>query len=136
MNLGSIFVGLAVAVITIAYIVRPFRVASGAAVSRTDKLIEAWVRAAPVATPGVQDAVTAPGVVAVADTGAVASVAAPTPVVAPPSPAPAVVQVVAPSGAVNFCPQCGRRVTSDYRFCPGCGALLPNAEGAPSDGEA
>lgn len=26
--------------------------------------------------------------------------------------------------AVNFCPQCGRRVETDHRFCPGCGAPL------------
>jgi hypothetical protein len=132
MSLGSIFVGLAIAVITVAYIVRPFRAASGAAssavASRTDKLIEAWVRAAPIATPDVEDAVTAPWVDA--------AVATPAPVVAPPSSAPASAQVVAPSAAVNFCPQCGRRVTSDYRFCPGCGALLPHEEGAPSDGVA
>jgi hypothetical protein len=128
MSLGSIFVGLAIAVITIAYIVHPFRAASGAAASRTDKLIEAWVRAAPVVTPGAQDVV--------ADMGAGASVATSAPVVAPPPSAPATAQVVAPSGAVNFCPQCGRRVTADYRFCPGCGALLPHEEGAPSDGVA
>jgi hypothetical protein len=118
MSLGSIFVGLAIAVITIAYIVHPFRAAPGAVVSRTDKLIEAWVRAAPVVTPGAKDAVTAPREDAPADAAA-----------------PATVQVVAPSGVVNFCPQCGRRVTSDYRFCPGCGAPLPHEEGAPSDGD-
>jgi hypothetical protein len=128
MSLGSIFVGLAIAVITIAYIVHPFRAAPGAVVSRTDKLIEAWVRAAPVVTPGAKDAVTAPREDAPADA------AAPAPVT-PPSSAPATVQVVAPSGVVNFCPQCGRRVTSDYRFCPGCGAPLPHEEGAPSDGD-
>ncbi len=130
MSLGSIFVGLAIAVIVIAYIARPFRAASGVAVSRTDKLIEAWVRAAPVATPAVPDAIAEPGGDAVA------------PVVTPPVvPAPVVVpraaaRPVSPSEAVNFCPQCGRRVTSDYRFCPGCGALLPHEEGAPSGGVA
>lgn len=127
MSLGSIFVGLAVAVIVIAYIARPFRAASGAAsgaaASRTDKLIEAWVRAAPLATPGAQDVVAEPG----RDT--VASVAVPAPVVVP----RAVAQPVS-SGAVNFCPQCGRRVTSEYRFCPGCGALLPHEESVPSGG--
>ena len=124
MSLGSIFVGLAIAVIVIAYIARPFRAASSAT-SRTDKLIEAWVRAAPVATAVVDD--TAP------DT----DVASPAPV--PPAPvvipAPVVVPQAAPrpvssSEAVNFCPQCGRRVTAEYRFCPGCGALLPHEEGA------
>lgn len=26
--------------------------------------------------------------------------------------------------AVNFCPQCGRRVSPDHRFCPACGTRL------------
>ncbi len=26
--------------------------------------------------------------------------------------------------SVNFCPQCGRRVEVDHRFCPGCGTPL------------
>jgi hypothetical protein len=123
MSLGSIFVGLAIAVMVIAYIVRPFRTASGAAAARTDKLIEAWVRAAPGATPGAKD------------TDAPVSVAVPAPTVAA---TPIIVPQVAPpsaaalSAAVNFCPQCGRRVTADYRFCPGCGALLPHEEGASS----
>ena len=131
MSLGSIFVGLAIAVITIAYIARPFRAASNAASggvdSRTDKLIESWVRAAPVEPSGVEDAAMAPGTEAPAT--ADAATATPAPVV-PPSSAPATAQGAASSGAVNFCPQCGRRVTSDYRFCPGCGAPLPHEEGA------
>ena len=30
--------------------------------------------------------------------------------------------------AVNFCPQCGRRVIPDHRFCPGCGTRLERGE--------
>lgn len=30
--------------------------------------------------------------------------------------------------AVNYCPQCGRRVGSDDRFCVGCGKPLPGGE--------
>jgi len=135
MSLGSIFIGLAIAVMVIAYIARPFRAASGAAVSRTDKLIEAWVRAAPVATPAGQDAGAEPR--AQADVIAPVSASVATPPVAP---APVVVPRAAArsvsSEAVNFCPQCGRRVTAEYRFCPGCGALLPHEEGAPSGGAA
>ena len=131
MSLGSIFVGLAIVVITVAYIARPFRAApsgtSSAADSRTDKLIEAWIKAAPVVTPGVEDAGTAP------ETSV--SVATPAPV-APPPAAPTLAQAVTPAEAVNFCPQCGRRVTADYRFCPGCGALLPTERDAPLDGAA
>ena len=26
--------------------------------------------------------------------------------------------------SINFCPQCGRRVEADHRFCPGCGTSL------------
>ena len=127
MSLGSIFVGLAIAVMAIAYIVRPFRAASSATASRTDKLIEAWVRAAPVATPGAKDTVTAPdaGTLTEADAPAAVPVVASAPAVVPRAAARPV-----SSEAVNFCPQCGRRVTSDYRFCPGCGALLPHEEGA------
>jgi len=132
MSLGSIFVGLAIAVITIAYIVRPFRTAPSAADSRTDRLIEAWIRAAPAAHPGTENAVTAPGAGAPAD--------ATVPVVTP-TPAPVAAPGTLPAAAVNFCPQCGRRVTAAYRFCPGCGARLPHEEsaaaaGAPSDGAA
>jgi hypothetical protein len=122
MSLGSILVGLAVAVIVIAYIVRPFRAASGAAVSRTDKLIEAWVRATPTVAPsgpsGVEDSAPAPR----------AAVSTPMPMTSVPVVPPSSVPLS--SGEVNFCPQCGRRVTAEYRFCPGCGALLPREEGA------
>ena len=130
MSLGSIFVGLAIVVIVIAYIARPFRAASSAA-SGTDKLIEAWVRAAPVAAPGAEDI----GTVLDADVATSVSVT-PAPVVVPQAAAqPVTPQPAAPlAGDVNFCPQCGRRVTAEYRFCPGCGALLPHEEGAPFDG--
>lgn len=130
MSLGSIFVGLAIAVIVIAYIARPFRAASGAAASRTDKLIEAWVRAATVPTPAAQNVVAEPGGDAVASV--ITPPVAPAPVVVP----RAAARPASSSEAVNFCPQCGRRVTSEYRFCPGCGALLPHEEGAPSGGVA
>jgi len=130
MSLGSIFVGLAIAVIVIAYIARPFRTASGAAASRTDKLIEAWVRATPVETPGAEEEATAPEALAPA-----AASMATTPVPLAPSPStPATAHGAPSSAAVNFCPQCGRRVTAEYRFCPGCGAPLPHEERAPSDG--
>jgi NADH pyrophosphatase NudC (nudix superfamily) len=33
-------------------------------------------------------------------------------------------EVVPANGAVHFCPQCGRRVESDERFCAGCGHKL------------
>jgi len=129
MSLGSIFVGLAIAVIVIAYIARPFRAASGAAVSRTDKLIEAWVRAAPVATPAVQDGSAKPRAQVDVVVPVSAPVAAP-PVASAPVVVPRAAAQLEPSEAVNFCPQCGRRVTTEYRFCPGCGVLLPHAESA------
>lgn len=46
MSLGAIFVGIAVAVVTIAYIARPFRAAAmHTPASDVDRLIETWVRA-------------------------------------------------------------------------------------------
>lgn len=119
MSLGSIFVGLAIVVITIAYIVRPFRAASGAAAaSRTDKLIEAWVRSAPVVVPDGENA----------EVPATPTATARPEPAARPSSVPATAHGAPSAGAVNFCPQCGRRVTADYRFCPGCGASLPHDE--------
>ncbi|MGC9395426.1 MAG: zinc ribbon domain-containing protein [Anaerolineae bacterium] len=130
MSLGSILVGLAIVMVTVAYIVRPFRTTGGAVDSRTDKLIEAWVRATPVETPGAEEVATAPETLAPA-----AAPAATTPVpVVPPSSTPATAHGAPSSGAVNFCPQCGRRVTAEYRFCPGCGTPLPHEEHASSDG--
>lgn len=32
--------------------------------------------------------------------------------------------VLEPETLVNFCPQCGSRITSDHRFCGNCGAKL------------
>jgi hypothetical protein len=121
MSLGSILVGIAIAVITVAYIAQPFRRPG----SRADKMIESWVRsasAAPTLTRVERPAspVSAAEEVVVAVS---APVTAPAPV--PPSPQPAVSHT-----EVNFCPQCGRRVTLEYRFCPGCGARLPIEENA------
>ncbi len=30
-----------------------------------------------------------------------------------------------PDKSIHHCPQCGRRVEADHRFCPGCGTQLP-----------
>ncbi len=77
--MGSILVGIAVALVVGAYIARPFRVAGeGVEVERT---IEGWV--ARVRAEGRRS-----------------------------------------PEAVNYCPQCGRRVGPDDRFCPGCGTRL------------
>lgn len=31
-----------------------------------------------------------------------------------------------PAGAAHFCPQCGQPVSTEFRFCAGCGAKLPS----------
>jgi len=85
------------------------------------------VRAAPVAPPPAQ--VERPAASAVEEAVAPAPVAAPATVAAS-VPVSLPSQSASSQTAVNFCPQCGRRVTLDYRFCPGCGARLPVEEGA------
>lgn len=120
MSLGAIFVGVAVAIIVAVYIAQPFRHTT----TNPDAIIEAWIAKLPPASPPP---------------------ATPTPTLlnSPPPPTPTLPYTPTPPPAhsptplpahtdtqVNFCPQCGRRVTSEYRFCPGCGALLPHEEGA------
>ena len=80
MSLASILVSLAVAIVAIAYVARPFRRDE----PDWEHAIAQWVDT-------LEDAEDA---------------------------------------AVNFCPQCGRRVAPDHRFCPGCGRALPASEAA------
>jgi uncharacterized paraquat-inducible protein A len=90
MGIGSILVGLALALVVGAYLTRPFRSSFGGA--DLDALIEAWVRQAREERVPL----------------------------APQSP----VEPVEADQAVNYCPQCGRRVHSEDRFCARCGTPL------------
>ena len=90
MGIGSIFVGIALLLVVLAYLARPFRVARAGV--DLDRAIEAWVaqvRAKGQRSRGAEEQGTK---------GA--------------------------EGQVNFCPQCGRRVSPDDRFCAQCGAPL------------
>ncbi len=94
MNIGALLIGLAGAILAVSYITQPFQRKTADA----DQVIDRWV----------------------AD-------ARRTPAVAPPTvePEPAAQEKqAAEEEPVNFCPQCGRRVASDHRFCPGCGTKL------------
>jgi len=85
MGVGSVLVGIAMALIAGAYLARPFRVVRGG--TDWDQAIETWVAQAHAegAAPTVVEEDTEP---------------------------------------VSFCPQCGRRVGPDDRFCAGCGTPL------------
>jgi len=57
MSLGVILVGLAIAMVTIAYIARPFRAAAArTAAPDVDQLIEAWVHSVAAASPSTAPA--------------------------------------------------------------------------------
>jgi hypothetical protein len=87
MGIGSVLVGIGVALIVGAYLARPFRKVSAPA--DVDQTIETWVAQVRA-------------VEATSGTDLPARDATP----------------------VNFCPQCGRRVSHDDRFCSGCGRQL------------
>jgi membrane protease subunit (stomatin/prohibitin family) len=99
MTLGAVLIGIAVALVVVAYLARPFREERQSAGAQ----IEAWVAEARRAS---EEAPSSP-----------AEPSAPTVEAAQPSPSTA-------SDEVNFCPQCGRKVAPDHRFCPGCGYSL------------
>ncbi len=90
MTLGAVLIGIAVALVVVAYLARPFREERRSAEAQ----IEAWVAEARRSSREAPPTAAEP---------------------APPS---------TPSDEVNFCPQCGRKVAPDHRFCPGCGYSL------------
>ena len=88
MGIGSILVGVALALLVGAYLARPFRRPE----ADPDRAIERWVAQARAAAQASGRA-----------------------------------ELSLPAGEeepVNFCPQCGRRVGPDDRFCAGCGTPL------------
>lgn len=96
MSIGSVLIGLAVLAVLAAYLARPFRSTAGAGVNQT---IEAWVTQVQLeeAKPTASD-----------DEEELGESAR---------------EEAAPE-AINYCPQCGRAVDENDRFCSGCGTRL------------
>ena len=99
MSIGSILVGVSVALLVAAYLARPFRPTQSG--GDFDRAIETWVARARSQVPVEPELEPEQ----------------------PVGPQPEAPQEVAEP--VNFCLQCGRRVGSDDRFCAGCGRRLP-----------
>jgi hypothetical protein len=95
MSIGAILAGFGALVVVVAYVARPFRTATSS--GGWDRAIEAWVARARDEEAAVWGAEAR-----TEHSGDVARDAA----------------------AVNFCPQCGRQVAPDDRFCSGCGTRL------------
>lgn len=99
MSVGSILFGIAVLAVVGAYVARPFRWATGVDV---DHAVESWVAQLR------RDEKTQ---------GAMAEKSSEP------------VEGETDGQTVNYCPQCGRRVSSDDRFCSGCGTRLERETG-------
>lgn len=102
-SVGSLLVGASVILITVAYVIRPFRRRE----MDLDRAVDAWVRqieAGEAAQAGTAPQPPAAQAATASNEGDVVTSAHP---------------------SVNFCPYCGRRVESDHRFCPSCGKPLP-----------
>lgn len=95
MSIGAVLVGIGALAVVVAYVVRPFRVR--AASMELDRAIEAWVAQARDEQALSEEAGAGGGVQG--------------------SERPE-------KSVINFCPQCGRRVAADDRFCSACGARL------------
>ena len=99
MSIGSVLVGISVLAVLAAYLARPFRATKPVG---ADRAIEAWVARMRDETDGEEEQ----------------------------SPQTHKGERVRPgeetsaNHVLNFCPQCGRRVDRDDRFCSGCGARL------------
>jgi hypothetical protein len=95
MSVGAILVGIGALLVVVSYIVRPFRTATRS--GHIDRVIEAWV-----ARVRGEEKTNGRAGTRGEHLGSVDAEAAP----------------------INFCPQCGRRVMADDRFCSGCGTRL------------
>jgi ribosomal protein L32 len=94
MTIGALLIGLAAAILAVSYIARPFQRERPANLEET---IDRWVAEAKRESSPRR--------------------------AAPPSPQPKAA-TEADEEPINFCPQCGRRVAPEHRFCPGCGTEL------------
>jgi hypothetical protein len=95
MSIGTVFVGIALLMVVVAFVARPFRTATPG--RDLAKAIESWVsqiREEQELRPEGRE--------------------------------PASLDLRA--DAINYCPECGRRVTSGDRFCSGCGTKLHGGE--------
>lgn len=94
-SIGAVLAGVGALIVVVAYVARPFRAAAGPA--GLDRAIEAWVARVRDEEDSGERSVTSRE-----DGKAVAG----------------------RTSNINFCPQCGRDVGPDDRFCSGCGTRL------------
>ncbi len=94
MSAGAVLVGVGALVVVVAYVARPFRVALSK--DSVDRAIEAWVEQARREMAGAEGE---------RDEGRGEGVSE-------------------EAAAMNFCPQCGRRVAAEDVYCSGCGVRL------------
>lgn len=99
MSIGSVLIGIAVLAVVVAYLARPFRPFATASVDRS---IEAWVAQAKAEDLAAEEQ----GRRELSDKRR--------------KPAERGTAIE----PMNYCPQCGRRVDRDDRFCSGCGKRL------------
>ena len=99
MSVGSVLVGLALALVVGAYLARPFRTVA----LDLDRTIKTWVAEVRAERQRRRP------VVAVAPTG---------------SGGAGEQRSREAEEAINYCPHCGRRVSPDDHFCAGCGTSL------------
>jgi hypothetical protein len=95
MSIGTVLVGIALLIVLVAYVARPFRTATEGVDPET--AIEFWVAQIREEQNAAQDTgqSTGPGLHA---------------------------------DRINYCPACGRRVSSNDRYCSGCGTRLRGGE--------
>ncbi|MDF1514543.1 MAG: zinc-ribbon domain-containing protein [Anaerolineae bacterium] len=106
MSMGTLLVGIGVGLLVAAFVGRPFRHTS----IDNNRIVEEWVAWTRTKTESLDEE-------AVQINPVEMSVALNS---------PAEIQMAEP---VNFCPQCGRRVEVDHKFCPGCGTPLTGKSG-------
>ncbi len=111
MNPGAVLVGLAAAVVTIAYIARPFR-----NLPAVDREIEAWL----AAIRSGSESPASEGPSGVSQDGVE--------VVKATAPGAEALRPAKQESDITFCYQCGRPIRPHHRFCPRCGVDLRESE--------
>jgi len=95
MSIGAILVGIGALLVVVAYVARPFRAATTG--GDLDRAIEGWVERVRREEAGGKRAESRREYEG---------------------------DVAGECAVINFCPQCGRQVAPDDRFCSGCGMRL------------